>query len=51
MFVVPIALPAAKTTRTNASHPQIAFLRCRPLQTAMRPARLCCFDEVDMRGS
>ena len=32
MFVVPIALPAMKTTTTKASQPQNAFLRCRPLQ-------------------
>src|SRR5215208_4580069 len=41
-------LPAMKTTTTNASHPQMAFLRCRPLQAAMRAARLCFEDEVDM---
>src|SRR5215210_4736359 len=48
MFVVPTMLPAMKTTTTNASQPQNAFLRCRPLQTAMRAARLCFEDEVDM---
>src|SRR5215212_8586915 len=48
MFVVPTALPAMKTTTTNASQPQNAFLRCRLLQTAMRAARLCFEDEVDM---
>src|SRR3954447_5639199 len=48
MFVVPTMLPAAKTIRTKASHPQNAFLRCRPLQCAMRAARLCFEDEVDM---
>src|SRR5215212_3970940 len=48
MFVVPTALPARNTTRTNAIQPQKAFLRCRPLHTAMRAARLCFEDEVDM---
>src|SRR3954447_25834753 len=48
MFVVPTMLPAMNTTTTNASQPQKAFLRCRPLQTAMRAARLCFEDEVDM---
>src|SRR3954462_12178018 len=48
MFVVPTMLPAMNTTMTNASQPQNAFLRCRPLQTAMRAARLCFEDEVDM---
>src|SRR3954462_7572426 len=48
MFVVPTMLPARKTTTTNASQPQNAFLRCRPLQTAMLAARLCFEDEVDM---
>src|SRR3954469_12070124 len=48
MFVVPTMLPAMKTTTTNASQPQNAFLRCRPLQTAMRAARLCFGGEVDM---
>src|SRR6478736_2830051 len=41
-------LPAMKTTRTKASQPQNAFLRCRPLQCAIRAARLCFEDEVDM---
>src|SRR3954470_6582604 len=45
MFVVPTMLPAMKTTTTNASQPQNAFLRCRPLQAAMRAAKLCCEDE------
>ena len=42
-----------KTTTTKASQPQIAFLRCRALQCAMRAATLTvCFDEVmDMLGS
>src|SRR4051795_10200095 len=48
MFVVPTMLPAMNTTTTNASQPQNAFLRCRLLQTAMRAARLCFEDEVDM---
>ena len=48
---MPTMLPAMKTTTTNASHPQIAFLRCRPLQAAMRAARLCLEFEVDMHGS
>src|SRR3954462_11610576 len=48
MFVVPIALPAMNTTTTNGSQPQNAFLRCRPLQAAMRAARLCFEEEVDM---
>ena len=48
---MPTTLPAANTTTTNASQPQNAFLRCRPLQTAMRAARLCFDEEVDMRGS
>src|SRR3954470_22995799 len=48
MFVVPIAFPAMNTTTTKASQPQNAFLRCRPLQAAMRAARLCFEDEVDM---
>jgi hypothetical protein len=51
MFVVPIALPAMNTTTTKASQPKNAFLRCRLLQTAMRAARLCCEEEVDMPGS
>jgi hypothetical protein len=51
MFVVPTMLPAAKTTKTKASQPQNAFLRCRPLQCAMRAARLCFEEEVDMPGS
>ena len=38
-------------TRTKASQPQNAFLRCRPLQRAMRAARLCFEEEVDMPGS
>src|SRR3954451_23341998 len=48
MFVGPTMLPAIKTTPRNASQPQNAFLRCRLLQTAMRAARLCFEDEVDM---
>ena len=45
-------LPTMKTITTKASQPQIAFLRCRPLQCAMRAATLMCFEEeMDMRGS
>src|SRR3954453_20249999 len=41
-------LPAMKTTRTNASQPQNAFFRWRLLQTAIRAARLCFGDGLDM---
>ena len=37
---VPSALPIAKATRTNASHPRMAVLRCWALQ---RPARAAMF--------
>ncbi len=46
-------LPTMKTTTTKASQPQIAFLRCRPLQWAMRAATLTeCFDgAIDISSS
>ncbi len=46
-------VPTMKTTTTKASQPQIAFLRCRLLQWAMRAATLTvCFDGViDMSSS
>src|SRR4051794_40389221 len=33
-------MPTAKATRTNASQPKMAFLRCCPLQRAIRAATL-----------
>src|SRR3954451_13960251 len=50
MFVVPMALPAMNTTTTNASQPQNAFLRCRPVHAGVRAAKWCFEDEVDMPG-
>jgi hypothetical protein len=36
---VPITLPSATATNTNASHPKIAVFRCAALQRPMRAAR------------
>ena len=34
-------MPTKNVTSTKANHPKIAFLRCWPLQRAIRAARLC----------
>src|ERR687895_723443 len=39
-FWVTTLLPTTKVTRTKANQPMMAFLRCRPLQQAIRAAKL-----------
>src|ERR671914_3152680 len=41
LFWVTTLLPTKKATRTKANQPMMAFLRCRPLQQAIRAAKLC----------
>src|SRR5918999_449541 len=41
LFWVTTLLPTKKVTMTKANQPIMAFLRCRPLQQAIRAAKLC----------
>ena len=43
ILVVPLRMPAANATTTNASQPKMAVFRCCALQRPIRPARLVGF--------